>query len=260
MRLKVERLAEQLTLVLSSWDSVECVSLNEHSEEDILDPYFALVLDVYHRGEVPPSIQRRTAFAAAVGDPGAFESSIAQMKDRFFVEEVPVRVEYKEVAAVEELLDRGLGLLWVLKNSGTYMFYRLQHSRILFRRSAWVDEVRTKLHDLPEGFWEGLREAFLAKMEHSLSDLGAAALRDDSFFYTVSAAGFVRYAAAVLFVMNHCFEPSHRAVDRQLRMLKLLPEDFLGRWETLLRSDGSMSRSQQYKVAELIARSILALR
>jgi len=260
MRRTVERLAESLTLVISSWDPVECVSLAEHSEEDILDPSFALVLDVYHRGAVPPSEERRAAFASALGDPGAFESAVAQPKDRFFLEGLPVRVEYKDVSGVDEVLDRGLSFLWVLQNSGTYMFYRLQHSRILFRRSAWMDEVRAKLQSLPEEFWEGLREAFQSKMEHSLSDLGAAALRDDGFFYAVSSAGFLRYTAAVLFVMNRRFEPSHRALGRQLKDLKLLPEDFIGRWETFLRSDNEMSRSQQYKLAELIAKSVLALR
>jgi hypothetical protein len=260
MRLKVERLAKSLTLVISSWNSVECVVLAEHSEDDTLDPYFALVLDVYHRGSVPGADQRQAAFAASLGDLGAFESSAAQPKDRFFFEGLPVRVEYKDAAGVDEILDRGLGFLWVLKNSGTYMFYRLERSRILFQRSTWIDEIRAKLDRLSPEIWEGLREAFEAKMEHSLSDLGAAAQLDDGFFYSVSFAGFLSYAAALLFIKNRRFEPSHRAIEGQLKELKTLPEDFEGRWETLLRSDSDMSRSQQYKIAELIAKSILALR
>ncbi len=259
MRLKVERLAEGLTKVISSWNSVECVALAEHSEDDTLDPYFALVLDVYHRGPIPGAGDRHGAFAAALGDLGAFESSAAQPKDRFFFEGLPVRVEYKDSAGVDEILDRGLGLLWVLKNSGTYMFYRLERSRILYRRSPWIDEVRAALGRFPPEIWEGLREAFEAKMEHSLSDLGAAALIDDGYFYSVSFAGFLRYAAALLFIKNRRFEPSHRVIGAQLKELKQLPEDFEGRWETLLRSDSDMSRSQQYKIAELIAKSIFAL-
>ena len=43
-------------------------------------------------------------------------------------------------------------------------------------------------------------------------------------------------------------------------VLTRLPEDFPGRWETLLRSDLEISREQRYKVAELIARSIVPLK
>jgi hypothetical protein len=263
MKKKVERITGSLAALLSSWDVVECVSLGEHSESDILDPYFALVLDVYHRGAIPPAEKRLAAFAiASGGDPGAFESSTVQSKDRFFIEGLPVRVEYKGVQRIDELLEWGIDpdVVWMLKNSGTYMFYRLQHSRILFNRSGWIDATRAKLSALPPTFWDSLRDAFQAKMEHYLSDLGAAALRDDGFFYLQSAAGFVRNAAAVLFMANRRFEPSHRLVDAQLRELERIPDDFFGRWDTLLRSNIDMSRGQKYEVAELIARSVIALR
>ena len=60
-------------------------------------------------------------------------------------------------------------------------------------------------------------------------------------------AGFVRYAAAALFTSNKRFEPSHRYVSTQLRELKSLPDDFMGRWETLLRSDLDLSRTRNTK-------------
>jgi hypothetical protein len=72
-------------------------------------------------------------------------------------------------------------------------------------------------------------------------------------------AGFTRYTAAALFMANHRLEPSHRYVSAQLRELKYLPDSFLGRWETLLRSESGISEAQKYEVAELIARSVLAL-
>ena len=105
-----------------------------------------------------------------------------------------------------------------------------------------------------------MREAFQAKMEHYLSDLGAAALRDDGFFYLESASGFALNAAAVLFMANERFEPSHRLIGAQLRELERIPDDFFGRWDTFLRSDIEMSRGQKYEIAELIARSVIALR
>jgi hypothetical protein len=256
MRPKVERIAETLSNVMAAWNSVECVMVLEQSEGDVLDPYFALVLDVYHRGAVPGVEERRQAF----GDPGAFESAQAQPKDRFFLEGLPIRIEHKSVGSIEEFLDREAELLWILKNSGTYMFYRIERGRVLYSRTAWIDNVRSRLRELPAAFWDDLRESFELKMEHSLADLGAAAIQDDGFFYLMSAAGFAKYAAAVLFMMNRRFEPSHRLIEQHLRGLPRVPEDFFGRWETFLRSDIEISREQKYKVADLIAKSIVAYR
>jgi hypothetical protein len=264
MKRKVELLAQAITEAVSSWNSVECVALGEQSEADILDPYFALVVDVYLRELPPTAEERHTAFARALGQPGAFESSEARSKDRFFIDELPVRVEYKNVGMIDDVIARCKGpdsqTVWVLKNSGTYMFYRLQHSRILYEKSDWVGRVRSDISALPSEFWLGLREAFQTKMEHYLADLGAASFSDDDYFYNVSLAGFIRYAVASVFMANRRLEPSHRSVCTQLRELKTLPENFLGRWDTLLRSDLDISRNQKYEVAQLIALSIITLK
>ena len=61
-------------------------------------------------------------------------------------------------------------------------------------------------------------------------------------------------------MVNRRFEPSHRSIDAHLRALKRVPDDFFGRWETLLRSDMDLSREQKYKVAELIAKSLVSFR
>jgi hypothetical protein len=264
MKRKVERLAQSITDAISTWDAVECVTLGEHSESDVLDPYFALVVDVYLRAAPPSVEQRQAAFAKAVGQPGAFETSASRSKDRFFIDGLPVRVEYKSVEMIDDVIARCKGpdsqIVWIFKNSGTYMFYRLINSRLLYKKSDWLDGVRKELSGLSPAFWEGLRDAVLSKMEHYLADLGAASFSGDGYFYGVSLAGFIRYAAAALFTANKRFEPSHRYVSAQLGSLKSLPDDFLGRWETLLRSDLDISRNQKYEVAELIARSVLAFR
>ena len=255
MRRKVERIAGSLSEIMSAWPPVECVSILEQSEGDILDPYFALVLDVYHRGPVPAAEERRAAF----GDPGAFESAQAQPKDRFFLEGLPIRIEYKRVEGFEDFIDRESELLWILQNSGTYMFYRVQNAKVLFSRSDWIEKVRVRLGNLPAGFWDALRESFQLKMEHCLADYGAGAIQDDNFFTLVSAAGFARFAAATLFMINHRFEPSNRRMSEHLNALPILPGDFLGRWDTYIRPDTGMSREQKHKLAELIAKSIVAL-
>jgi len=262
MRRKVESLAEDITRVVSAWESVECVALGQHSEADTLDPYFALVIDVYFRGDVPSAERRREALAAVIGDPGAFESAGARPKDRFFIDGLPIRVEYKSVERIDAVANGGSGpaRAQALESHGTYPLFRLLSSRVMFRRSDWIDRVRDGLSSMPEDFWNELEEALAAKMEHLLGDLGAAAMRNDAYFYSVSSAGFAKYAAAVLFVLNKRFEPSARAMDDQLRALPILPADFRGRWESFLRSDVGMNRDKKFEIAQLIARSIIALR
>jgi hypothetical protein len=265
MERKVERLAKAITEAISRWDTVECVTIGEHSETDALDPNFALVLDVYLRGSPPTVEERQHAFAQAVGQPGAFESAISRSKDRFFIDEIPIRVEYKNLEMIDDVIGRSKGadsqLVWVLKNSGTYIFYRIKNSRVLYEKSDWIDRARRDIGCLPEGFWDGLRLAFMAKMEHYLSDLGAASFNNDGYFYSVSLAGFLRYAAASLFMANRRLEPSNRYVNEQLRTLPKLPGDFPERWEALLRTDTDLSGNQRkYKLAELLALSIISLK
>lgn len=263
MHRKVERLAGVITETVSAWGRVECVSSGEYSEVDVLDPYFALVIDVYSRGEMPKPEERKAAFARTAGDPGAFESSAAQFKDRFFLEGLPVRVEYKDASVVDELIAGARSLdpkiMWGLKNSGTYVFHRLKNCRILHKKSDWIDSVRKEIRDLPSQFWRAMRDSYQLKMEHILADLGAAAQRDDEYFYDISSSGFIRYAAASLFMINKTFEPSHRSVTALLSSLRKLPEDFPGRWDSLVRYDPGISKAQRFEVAQLIARSIITL-
>jgi hypothetical protein len=262
MKRKVERLAQAIAGALAAWESVECITLGEHSESDVLDPYFALVIDAYLREPPPKPEERQAAYAAAVGPPGAFESSASRSKDRFFIEGLPVRVEYKSIPMIDDVVARCKGpdsqIVWIFKNSGTYMFYRLLRSRVLLQKSDWLERARKDLSELPFSFWEGLRDAILSKMEHYLADLGAASFSGDGYFYDVSLAGFIRYTAAAVFTANRLFEPSHRYVTSRLRELASLPDDFLARWETLLRSDLDISKNQRYEVAELLAKSVLA--
>jgi hypothetical protein len=263
MKRKVERLASSITEAVSRWDSVECVTLGEHSEADVLDPYFALVIDVYLRGSPPTVEERQAAYAAALGQPGAFESSVSRSKDRFFIEELPVRIEYKNIALLDNAIARSKGpdaeLVWVIKNSGTYMFYRLQHSRVLYQKSDWIERVRRGIAELSPAFWDGLRDACQSKMEHYLSDLGAASCSDDGYFYSVSLAGFVRYTAASIFMANKRLEPSHREMTKKLAELPSLPEDFLARWDSLLSSCSDLDSMQKYKLAELLALGVINL-
>ncbi len=256
MKHKVERLANSLVKVIRAWDCVDCITVGEHAEMDTLDPYFALVLDVYGISNVPGPEIRQAEF----GFPGAFESAQAQTKDRFFLEGLPVRVEYKRVAEIDRLLDHSLDFIKILKNSGTYPLYRLQTAKVLFARSGWIEGAQTRLAHLDANFWPVMQQTFLTKMEHYFSDLGEAILCEDDFYYTVSAAGFLRFAAASLFMVNRRFEPSHREIDSQLRCLPKLPDDFIGSWENFIRDEGQSGRSRKRGLAELIAKSLISFR
>ncbi|MGB4571803.1 MAG: DUF4037 domain-containing protein [Rectinemataceae bacterium] len=255
MKYKVETVCAFLTDAVSAWKNVECIAIDQRSDVHADDPYFALVIDVYHRGAIPHADRRRKAF----GDPGAFETATGRSKDRFFLSSIPVRIEYKSVRRMDAMLDHPMDHIKLLKNSGTYPLYRLMTSRILFGSSGWILHVREKLGSFPEGAWEALRYSFSSKMEHYLEDMGAALVSGDPYFRLVSEAGFIHYTAATLFMANRRFEPSHREIDAVLRALPKLPDDFLGPWETFLRDDTDSTPSRRRELAELMARSVLSL-
>lgn len=256
MKHRVERIATSLVSVIASWECTECIAVGEHAEKDTLDPHFALVLDVYTSGRIPEPAARQAAF----GDPGAFESALVQTKDRFFLEGLPIRVEYKRCTEVDRLLGHSLEFLKILKNSGTYPLYRLQTARILFDRSGWILGARSGLAGLGDDFWNVMHRTFLRKMEHSYADLGEAVMCGDDFYYILATAGFLRFAAASIFMINRRFEPSHREIDEQLHNLPRLPDDFLGAWETFLSPEAPSARQRKFKLAELIARKLVAFR
>ncbi|MDX9956917.1 MAG: DUF4037 domain-containing protein [Clostridia bacterium] len=254
MKHKVDRLTNRLTAIISSWPGVECILSCECGETDTIDPYFALILDVYCSGHIPDDASRQSAF----GDPGAFESSRGREKDRFFIDGLPVRVEYKRTSGIEDLLDNKFDSMWVFRGAGTYMLYRIVNGKVLYQRSDWINRVRNGLADTPADFWERLVETHMLKMEHCLSDLGGAAFKDDRYFFIVSLSGFVRSCASALFARNQQWEPSDRNLTEALLELSCLPEDFSGRWESLLRTDGSLNPERKYQIAQLIARSMFA--
>ncbi|MDR3192179.1 MAG: DUF4037 domain-containing protein [Treponema sp.] len=211
MRYKTKLLADRFAETLSAWPGIECVSLNEAALPDPLDPYFALILDVFHSEPVPEADERCRLYGE---DVGGFETSSQSTKDRFLIGNIPVRLEFKSRAKIEELVDiadRKLESLWLIKDSGTYGFYRLAKGELLFSRGNWINDIRKRLDNLSDSFWETIRYANQSKMEHFLGDLGAALFQRDDFHYLIASAGFIKNACLTLFCVNRRFEPSHRA-------------------------------------------------
>ena len=221
----------------------------------MLDPYFALVLDVYYDGAIPGRDERQTLYE----NPGAFETSSSGEKDRFFLEGLPVRVEFKSVRSIDNLIKNQFDSMLLFGSSGTYILYRLVNGNVLYKRSDRVERMRESLNHSPAEFWCRLREVHQQKMEHCLSDLGGAALKDDRFFYFVSLSGFLRAFVSAIFAANKQLEPSDRHMSSALMALPLLPEDLQGRWAQLLQTDGSVHPEKRYQIAQLIARSVFAL-
>ena len=259
MKYKTRMLVERFAGILSQWPGVECVTLNEAALADILDPYFALILDVFISGPIPDAAERRKIYGS---DVSAFESSGQNEKDRFLIGDVPVRLEYKPTAKVEELValtGKKVDSLWLIKDSGTYGFYRLANGDIIYSRGKWIGKIRKKLDGIGDAFWQEMRGAAQSKMGHFLSDLGAAAFQGDEFHYLLASAGFIKTACLALFCINKRFEPSHRAYYKQALELPVLPKSFPAELENFLGSEPGTSMERRFSLAKLIARGIVAL-
>ena len=112
---------------------------------------------------------------------------------------------------------------------------------------------------MPDQFWDEMRSAVQSKMEHFLSDLGAACFQGDVFHYLIASAGFIKAACLTLFCINKRFEPSHRAYFNQVRELQILPGSFVGEFETFLENSPGTSMDSRFSLAMLIAKNIVAL-
>ena len=259
MKYKTKVLVERFTQTLSSWNGVECITLNEAAQQDTLDPYFALILDVFYSDSLPNEDERCRLYG---DDVAAFETSTQGEKDRFLIGDIPLRLEFKKTQKINELVDIACSKhesLWFIKDSGTYGFYRLANCDIVFSRSNWIHDVRKKLNNIGDQFWREMRGAVQSKMEHFLSDLGAACFQGDKFHYLIASAGFIKTACLTLFCINKRFEPSHRAYYKQVRELPTLPESFCAEFQTFLENSNDVDLESRFYLAKLIAQKIVML-
>jgi len=257
MKYKTKLLVDRFTEILSAWKGVECITLNEAAFSDTLDPYFALILDVLYSSPIPAAEER---FRLYGDDVAAFESSGQKDKDRFLIGDLPVRFEFKQTKKIDELVDIACSKhesLWFIKDSGTYGFYRLANCEIVFSRSSWIHDVRKRLENIGDQFWAEMRGSVQSKMEHFLSDLGAACFQNDKFHYLIASAGFIKTACLTLFCINKKFEPSHRAYFKQARELPVLPESFIAEFQTFLENSSDLE--SRFYLAKLMAQKIVML-
>ena len=258
MKYKTRVLVDRFSAIISQWPCVECITLNEAALPDTLDPYYALILDVFCTSAIPDVDDRHRMYG---DDVAAFESSWPKGKDRFLIGDIPVRLEYKYAEKIDELVTMADSKkdIWLIKDSGTYGFYRLVNSDIIFSRNNWIHEVRGRLEKLPDYFWNEMRAAVQSKMEHFLLDLGAASFQKDEFHYLIASSGFIKTACLTLFCINHCFEPSHRAYYKKVIELPVLPDTFSVELENFLRNESGMNMERRFTLAKLIAKGIVLL-
>jgi len=259
MKIKTKMLVNRFAEILSAWPGVECITVNEAALPDPLDPYFALILDVFYSSAIPDAEERCRLYGS---DVAAFESSGQNEKDRFLIGNTPIRLEFKSTGKIEELVsiaDTKHESLWLIKDSGTYVFYRLANGEIFFSRSKWINNIRKRLKNLPDQFWLEMRDAVQSKMVHFLSDLGAASYQNDQFHYLQASAGFIKTACLTLFCINRHFEPSHRAYFNQVQELSILPDSFKAELETFLRNESNVNMDSRFRLAKLMATRIITL-
>jgi hypothetical protein len=89
--------------------------------------------------------------------------------------------------------------------------------------------------------------------------MGAAAFSDDKFFLLVSEAGFMRYAAASVFMVNRQFEPSHRDIEERLRELPKMPEGFWPAWDAILQKERELPAKNRFEIARRLASSVFSI-
>ena len=255
MKQKVERISFFLAERIGAWKCVEAITLADSAEFDVYDPYFFISLDVYYRKEIPEIDERLAAYSGA----GAFETSSTVKKDRFLMEGVPVRIEFKDVARITDILSFKPETFYVFRQTGTYLFHRLLSARVLFDRDGWISQARESVLNIPPAFWKGLYESALASAEHYASDIGAAVLKEDPFFYTVSLAGFIKVFSSLVFIINRQFEPSGRGIYLTIQELPVHPEHFKGRYESLCGEDPDMTPPRKSELAGLLLKSLISL-
>ena len=255
MRLKVENITRILTEQLSSWSAVNAITLAESANEELLSPYFFMSVDIFYRGNIPSPASR----AASLSQPAAFESTNSGFKDRFLMDGLPVRLEYKNMDRIESFLETGTEPAYALRDTGTYLFYRILNNRVLFQKSPWLQDIRKRITVLPESYWRPLVLSCRVSMEHQVSDLAAAVLAEDDFFYLRSLSALVNTICSLMFLINKKFEPSGRRMVDQLFALPSLPENFRGRFECLIREDSDFDQERKKEIALLLTQNISAM-
>jgi len=253
---KINQLVETILRAVATGSEVECVlRIPYHGGGMPASPLFCLKLDAFFHGPIPAFPDRLAKF----GDLQFLETSLSKEKDRFFLEEIPIHLEYKEVRRVDEEL-RGLGSAGSpLHQETTYGLFRLYHGIPVHTKTDWIKGVKSHLESLPEEFWSFHRRNLSGRLEHLLSDLAAAVFNRDGLFFQITLSRYLETLAELLFGLNRQFLCPPEEIQFQIDGLEILPPGFAGFFEGLLREDASFDRERRVALARHLAESVLAL-
>ncbi len=256
MKTKVSHNVSEIAEVISTWSGVRAVILQHFVERDVYDPNFSITMDVFLDGSIPDDDERVRLFP----DAQYYESSHTGAKDRFVLNDMPVRISYKDCHRVEEILDSLNSDKWLSMEQGTYFFHRLATGTVVWTRDEWIADVRQTLDSLPESFWTVWIESCHSKIDHYFGDLAASSFKADALYFHLSMAGFLKSVAELLFALNHVFLPGPRDLTASLFLLDILPEGFEASWASLLREDPELPFERKREIAELLASGVFALK
>jgi hypothetical protein len=249
---KVQRICRSLSENIGKWPGIVAIVLGEAAGIETIDPYFRVDLDVYYRDELPSRADR----AARLGDPAAFEGAPGHNVDRFLIEDFPVVIFYKQTERIDRILDRVIEGHWAFRNETTNLLYRIQKGTVLHNEGSWFESAAARLEEIPEVFWERLKQASRFALDRYVNEIGAAVYRNDFVYYQVAAVHFMQSLCSFLFACNQRFEPSSQLLLDHMGDLKIVPQEFAGRFDSLIRPDIEITPERRHEIAQLISKSI----
>jgi len=252
---RVEAISRKLAELIAPWAGIEAVILGEAAEVKTFDPYFTIPFDVFYSSILPEGEERKRLLRS----PPAFDTMPAFTEDRFLVDELPVRIRYGDTHSFDRQMDRVQSRQWVFHDAGTHLFYRVLNGQVLFQSSDWLERVRQRLRDLPEHFWKSILDSARLTTAYYLNDVRAAVTHNDGLFFILSLGNFLRGVCSFLFAVNRSFEPSPRRIGEKVKELPRLPDGFGGRFDSLLREDPELPPERKRQIAELLAKSLIAM-
>lgn len=253
---KINQLVERILKDVASGPEVECVQrIPYHGGGMLESPLFCLKLDVFFRGDIPAFPQR----LAGLQDLQYLETSLSREKDRFFLDKVPIHLDYKTVGRIDAELAALTDPAEGLRQETTYGLFRLFHGIPVHTKTAWIREVKSRLESLPEEFWSFQRRNLAGRLEHLISDMAAAVFNRDGLFFQVAQSRFLETLAEILFAINRQFLCPPEELKFQIDGLEILPAGFTGWFDSLLREDSGFDRERRLSLARHLTEGVLAL-
>jgi hypothetical protein len=214
---------------------------------ELYDPYFIVSIDVYLRGRPVPVQVRQALFEYG----GAFEAT--EHKDRFLIDEMPVRIEYRDIDHYEGLKSAD----YCAFVQDSFALRRLVSGTIMQDSQGILESLRAKALELPATYWNEATNLVEQRLDHALEDMKSASVNNDELLFSISKARVLEQFVALLCSLNRRFLPSPRDYANEILELNKRPDDFLGRIRTLL-SWSAEPISRQTELAELIVEELLA--